>query len=940
MFSSLLQILRIDVKDFFKRRQSYSVQLLISVITLVEALRITLDLLAGNPVFSRTVLGGQLVGLLALTAVCLYLVQRGRPILAAHIYLTVFNLSVLGLILISGTLSSTYPYLFLISIVAIAGLDSIRASLIYSAATAVAITILFATTATDPFTHVNIILTMGTISVTAWLTASVMHQAIDESRRLNKEIEIHSQNTYRRYRQLQLGAEVSQLTSQSLDPRKLLRDAVYLIRDQFDFYHVSIFLMQADKQNLILEEATGRIGDTLKTKKFQIPLNSNSVVSWAAQNQKARIVNNVDEEPTYFREPLLAETHSEMALPLMARGELLGVLDVQSREVDAFSEDDIAILQIMANQIAVNLDNAHLFAKTERQLSETESLFNFNRMLASSMDPNEIYRRSARAFCRELPAAACVISSWDAAVGEITTQAEYISQLAGNQFSQVQVTGLSLSIDSLPNVAQVVESGSPVLERVEGRHAVLPTGVGGADWETAVCVHIPLLYGNETVGIAHIFRSGDGSGFSPEDIKFAQTMANETAVAIENALLTTEAQARVAQLNMLNRISSILSLSPTLHDVFEGARREILSLVDATGMSIVLLTENKTHLQWAYGFEYGQELDLEKFPLLPVTQGFSGHVIRTRQYLHINSQINKAAEEYKSLTIGAEPNSWLGLPMIVTNEIIGVLIVENAEDPDAFTQRDIDLMQTIVGPLAITIHNMLQYQRLQLAYTAQEKQRLQLKTAAEVAATAASALELEDLIQQAVSLIKERFQLYYVGLFMIDDEGKTAVLRAATGKAGQIQLQNKHSLGVGSQSLIGGATADGKPRITQDVTLDKEWQRNPHLPETRAELALPLRVRGRIIGALTVQSTQPNYFEEELINTLFTMADQLAIAIDNVQLISEAEARANTQRKLNEISAQMHRSGNVEEIVRIGLEALSQQLKDAEAIITLGQHNS
>ncbi|GAB4277863.1 MAG: hypothetical protein Kow0080_29080 [Candidatus Promineifilaceae bacterium] len=937
MFSSLLQILRIDTKDFFKRRQSYLVQILISVITLVEALRITLDLLAGNPVFSKSMAGGQLVGLLALTAVSLYLVRHGRPILAAHIYLTVFNLSVLGLILISGTLSNTYPYLFLISIIAIAGLASIRASLIYSAVTAVAITLLFTTTATDPFTHVNLILTMGVISITAWLTASVMHQAIEEGKRLNKEIEIYSQNTYRRYRQLQLGAEVSQLTSQSLEPRKLLRDAVYLIRDQFDFYHVSIFLLQANKQSLILEEATGRIGDTLKTKKFQVPLDSNSVVSWAAQNQKARIINNVEEEPVYFRGPLLAETQSEMALPLIARGELLGVLDVQSREANAFSEDDIAILQIMTNQIAVNLDNAHLFAKTERQLSETESLFNFNRMLASSMDPNEIYRRTARAICRELSATACVISSWDETLGKITTQAEYISQLAGNQVSQVQVTGLSIPIDSLPNVAQVVKSGNPILEWVDDKHAVLPTGGG---WETAVCAHIPLLHGDEIIGIAHIFRSGDSSDFSPEDIKFAQTMANETAVAIENALLTTEAQARVAQLSMLNRISSILSLSPTLHDVFEGARREILSLIDATGMSIVLLTENKTHLQWAYGFEYGQELDLEKFPLLPITQGFSGHVIRTRQYLHINSQINKAAEEYKSLTIGAEPNSWLGLPMIVTNEIIGVLIVENAEDPDAFTQRDIDLLQTIVGPLAITIHNMLQYQRLQSAYAAQEKQRLQLKTAAEVAATAATALELENLIQQAVSLIKDRFQLYYVGLFMIDEEGKTAVLRAATGKAGQIQLQNRHSLGVGSQSLIGEATADGNPRITQDVTLDKEWQRNPYLPETRSELALPLRVRGRIIGALTVQSTQPNYFDEELINTLLTMADQLAIAIDNVQLITTAETRANSQRKLNEISAQMHRSGSVEEIIRIGLEALSQQLEDAEAIITLGQQSS
>ena len=112
---------------------------------------------------------------------------------------------------------------------------------------------------------------------------------------------------------------------------------------------------------------------------------------------------------------------------------------------------------------------------------------------------------------------------------------------------------------------------------------------------------------------------------------------------------------------------------------------------------------------------------------------------------------------------------------------------------------------------------------------------------------------------------------------------------------------------------------------------------NPHLPDTRSELALPLRVRGETIGALTVQSDTPGLFSPDLIAALQIMGDQLAVAIQNAQLLARAESRAQRQLYLNEISAQLHQSADVETIVGIGLRALSQQLNGTAVELQLGR---
>jgi GAF domain-containing protein/HAMP domain-containing protein len=165
-----------------------------------------------------------------------------------------------------------------------------------------------------------------------------------------------------------------------------------------------------------------------------------------------------------------------------------------------------------------------------------------------------------------------------------------------------------------------------------------------------------------------------------------------------------------------------------------------------------------------------------------------------------------------------------------------------------------------------------------------------LQTAAEVTRATTSVLDPDELLRQVVELVRERFNLYYAGLFLLDEERRWAVLRAGTGEAGQRMLIQGHRLGVGGESMIGQCTARDEARIALDVGEEAVHFDNPLLPETRSEMALPLRSRGRVIGAMTVQSVEEAGFDDADVAVMQTMADQVAIAIDNARLFAETQA--------------------------------------------------
>jgi GAF domain-containing protein len=174
----------------------------------------------------------------------------------------------------------------------------------------------------------------------------------------------------------------------------------------------------------------------------------------------------------------------------------------------------------------------------------------------------------------------------------------------------------------------------------------------------------------------------------------------------------------------------------------------------------------------------------------------------------------------------------------------------------------------------------------------------QVLTASEISKTIVTFRETEQLLPKIVNLISERFNLYYVGVFIVD-ENNDAVLRAGTGVPGEKMLAAGHHLPVGGTSMIGWSIANRQPRIALDVGAEAVRFNNPYLPNTRSELALPILSRDIGLGALTVQSVEPNAFDENDIQVFQGVADSLAIALENALLYEQTQASLEEVRILN-----------------------------------------
>jgi GAF domain-containing protein len=186
-----------------------------------------------------------------------------------------------------------------------------------------------------------------------------------------------------------------------------------------------------------------------------------------------------------------------------------------------------------------------------------------------------------------------------------------------------------------------------------------------------------------------------------------------------------------------------------------------------------------------------------------------------------------------------------------------------------------------------------------------ERRSLQLQAATEVSQAATSILDVDKLIWQVVRLIQQRFGLYHVGLFVLDEGGQWAVYRAGAGEAGRELSQQGFRLEVGGESMVGWCTANSQVRIAQDV--ESESMRVDHelVPKTRSEAALPLVVRGQVLGAISVQSSQTGAFDPGTVAALQTMADQIAVALDNARLFAEVQqALEMTRRAYGQVSQQ------------------------------------
>jgi PAS domain S-box-containing protein len=185
-----------------------------------------------------------------------------------------------------------------------------------------------------------------------------------------------------------------------------------------------------------------------------------------------------------------------------------------------------------------------------------------------------------------------------------------------------------------------------------------------------------------------------------------------------------------------------------------------------------------------------------------------------------------------------------------------------------------------------------------------QRRNTYLAASAEIGRLVTSTLDLNTIFSRTVNLVNEKFGFYHAAIFIVEETGFNAVLREATGPAGAEMKNRKHTLQVNLRSIVGKVTLEGQAVVVNDVLLDKLHKYNPLLPDTQAEAAIPLKIGTRVIGALDVQSKKSNSFSEDEVAVLQTLADQVAVAIDNARSFELSQQFLMEMREIDRLKSQ------------------------------------
>ena len=275
---------------------------------------------------------------------------------------------------------------------------------------------------------------------------------------------------------------------------------------------------------------------------------------------------------------------------------------------------------------------------------------------------------------------------------------------------------------------------------------------------------------------------------------------------------------------------------------------------------------------------------------------FIGSFLITNEYITLTNEA--------TIAYNASGSTWveLLLTFILMSQVVTTvlgLVVRGMEQSNEQLEEAYEETQALTEQLAA------EEEQLRKQAATLEKRTRYIEAAAEVGKAATSIYNLDEMLDQVVEMISERFGFYQTGIFLIDERSEFAEMVAASSEGGKRMLARGHKLKVGQEGMVGYVTSQGQARIALDVGDEAVYFSNPELPLTRSEMTLPMFYGGRIFGALDVQSTMEHAFTQEDISSLSVLADQVTMAINNARLIEELQSSLRSEREaFGEVSRQ------------------------------------
>jgi GAF domain-containing protein len=392
--------------------------------------------------------------------------------------------------------------------------------------------------------------------------------------------------------QLATAADVGRAAASILDLDTLVRQVVELVQDRFKLYYAGLFLLDKGGASAVLAAGTGEAGRTMRERGHKLEVGGVSMVGAACAQREARIALDVGEEPNRFDNPLLPDTRSEMALPLVVGERVIGALDVQSSEPAAFSKGDIAVLQLVADQVAVAVDNARKFSQEAEVLEATNPFFRVSRRLASAVTTGDIVQTLISSVV-ETEADGCVVGRLNFVPHGEVDSVTFLGDWNRNKASQF-AAGATFPASASPIPLQIVTSYWTIndvtldLQMPEILRLFL-TGYGGRGF-----INIPLRAAGRVIGFVSIYRAEAGP-FSPVSVRLYETLVDQAAVAMERARLLDEAQVRAARERLIAEVSARMREQLDVGAVLKTTADEMYRALDLEEIVIRLTADGSSN---------------------------------------------------------------------------------------------------------------------------------------------------------------------------------------------------------------------------------------------------------------------------------------------------------------------------------------------------------
>jgi GAF domain-containing protein len=592
-----------------------------------------------------------------------------------------------------------------------------------------------------------------------------------------------------------------------------------------------------------------------------------------------------------------------LMLPLWVRGRAIGLIELSEPRLRTFTEEEIQLARALADQVSVALANTMLYEAEQRRAGLLEALSRITRPLTGALRIPEVFETAARQIVAEMgicDGAVLFRVSADRAHVEVAASADLLSEYlpAGDLRPMGGVLAWSIENDAIVRIMDTRQD--------ERYQPLVPEEM---DPVRSLAV-IPLHLEGIVVGALVLF-SVHPETFLPEDEPIFQSLADHIGLALHNARLYEDSQQRIAELTTLQEVAAQVASTLDLHHVLETVARRLLEHTGADRIYIHLRDEAGE--RWRGGMTLAREGELQWEVPSPRPGGVTETVFRTGHPLIIpDATVHPLFQDAEARTWGV--GAVAAFPLRHAGRTIGTLHVVFGE-PRLFRADELRWLGTVVDQVAVAIANAQLYEAA--------RQRLaELEILRRASEIAVRSMDFETLVEQTLKLLQEVPAFRYVALFLTDPLDPHLLIRYRTGERPE-EAQRMLRLRLG-EGVVGRAGATRAPVCVPDVQADAGDL--PAIPETRAELAVPLLAGDRLVGVLDVQSPEPGAFREEHIRLLSALAGQLAIALENARLFQTVRRRLNELMILYEVITAAAVTLDPDRVVRQALAAIQRTL--------------